>query len=138
MILQESKAANVDPAVVAAIISRETNAGRALKNGYGDGGNGFGLMQVDKRYHTGVGDWNSAEHVRQGINILVDSVTAVQKKFPGWSKAQQLQGGIAGYNFGPKNVQSWERLDYTTKEGPRDYSNDVVARAQYYRENGYK
>ncbi|XP_026517220.1 lysozyme G-like, partial [Terrapene carolina triunguis] len=35
----------VDPAVIAGIISRESHAGKALKNGTGDRGNGFGLMQ---------------------------------------------------------------------------------------------
>ena len=39
---------NVDPALIAAIISRETRGGAAISgtNGWGDNGNGFGLMQV--------------------------------------------------------------------------------------------
>lgn len=36
----------VEPAVIAGIISRESHAGKALKGGWGDNGNGFGLMQV--------------------------------------------------------------------------------------------
>lgn len=36
----------VEPALIAGIISRESHAGKALKNGWGDNGNGFGLMQV--------------------------------------------------------------------------------------------
>jgi len=32
--------------VIAGIISRESHAGKILKNGWGDRGNGFGLMQV--------------------------------------------------------------------------------------------
>lgn len=36
----------VEPALIAAIISRESHAGKVLQNGWGDNGNGFGLMQV--------------------------------------------------------------------------------------------
>lgn len=36
----------VDPAVIAGIISRESHAGSVLKDGWGDHGNAFGLMQV--------------------------------------------------------------------------------------------
>lgn len=36
----------IEPAVIAGIISRESHAGKVLKDGWGDNGNGFGLMQV--------------------------------------------------------------------------------------------
>lgn len=36
----------IDPALVAAIISRESRAGNALDNGWGDHGKAWGLMQV--------------------------------------------------------------------------------------------
>lgn len=36
----------VDPAVIAGIMSRESRAGNALVNGWGDGGRAWGLMQV--------------------------------------------------------------------------------------------
>lgn len=36
----------VEPALIAGIISRESHAGTILKHGWGDNGNGFGLMQV--------------------------------------------------------------------------------------------
>lgn len=40
------KSCGIDPALIAAIISRESRAGNALINGWGDGGKAFGLMQV--------------------------------------------------------------------------------------------
>ena len=40
-----------------------------------------------------------------------------------------LPGGVAAYNFGVGNVQSWANLDVGTTGG--DYSNDVIARAQW-------
>ena len=46
----------IDPAIIAAIISRESRAGSALKDGWGDydasrgAYNAWGLMQVFKKY----------------------------------------------------------------------------------------
>lgn len=40
----------IDPALIAAIISRESRAGNVLHDGWGDHGNAWGLMQVDKYY----------------------------------------------------------------------------------------
>lgn len=49
-------------------------------------------LQVDKRHHKIVGAWNSEEHLRQGTGILVNFIKTIQRKFPGWSKEQQLKG----------------------------------------------
>nr|3WYH_A Chain A, Lysozyme g [Struthio camelus]3WYH_B Chain B, Lysozyme g [Struthio camelus] len=126
---------SVDPAVIAGIISRESHAGKALRNGWGDNGNGFGLMQVDRRSHKPVGEWNGERHLMQGTEILISMIKAIQKKFPRWTKEQQLKGGISAYNAGPGNVRSYERMDIGTTHD--DYANDVVARAQYYKQHGY-
>ena len=41
------------PALLAAIASRESRCGSVLaSDGTGDGGNAFGIMQVDRRFHT--------------------------------------------------------------------------------------
>ncbi|XP_062457575.1 lysozyme g-like protein 2 [Rhea pennata] len=125
----------VEPAVIAGIISRESHAGKALKNGWGDNGNGFGLMQVDRRSHKPVGEWNGERHLIQGTEILISMIKAMQRKFPRWTKEQQLKGGISAYNAGPGNVRTYERMDIGTTHD--DYANDVVARAQYYKQHGY-
>uniref|UniRef100_A0A8C8VKH3 Lysozyme g n=1 Tax=Pelusios castaneus TaxID=367368 RepID=A0A8C8VKH3_9SAUR len=125
----------VDPAVIAGIISRESHAGTALKNGWGDNGNAFGLMQVDKRYHRPVGRWNSEEHLVQGTGILVNMIKGIQKKFPRWTKDQQLKGGICAYNAGIQTVQTYDKMDIGTANN--DYANDVVARAKFFKRNGY-
>ncbi|XP_076878581.1 lysozyme g-like isoform X2 [Brachyhypopomus gauderio] len=135
IIIKVGRANQMDPAVIAAIISRESRAGAALVDGWGDHGNGFGLMQVDKRHHTPRGAWNSEEHLTQGTQILTDSIKAIQKKFPSWSKEHQFKGGISAYNAGVGNVRTYERMDFGTTGG--DYSNDVVARAQWYKRHGY-
>lgn len=46
IITKVGRAKQMDPAVIAGIISRESRAGAILVNGWGDHGNGFGLMQV--------------------------------------------------------------------------------------------
>lgn len=50
------------------------------------------VFQVDKRYHKPHGAWDSEEHIKQGTDILCQSITDIQKKFPTWSKEQQLKG----------------------------------------------
>ncbi|NWW96586.1 LYG protein, partial [Rhynochetos jubatus] len=125
----------VEPALIAGIISRESHAGKALRHGWGDNGNGFGLMQVDKNSHKPVGKWNSEAHLNQGTEILVSMIKTIQRKFPHWTKDQQLKGGISAYNTGPGNVRSYDRMDVGTTH--HDYSNDVAARAKYYKKHGY-
>lgn len=136
IITKVGKAKKMEPAVIAAIISRESRAGAALKDGWGDHGNGFGLMQVDKRYHTPVGTWDSEEHVTQGTEILIGFIKEIKAKFPQWTQEQCFKGGIAAYNKGVSRVSpQYENID--VKTSGLDYSNDVVARAQWFRSKGY-
>ncbi|NXG78982.1 LYG protein, partial [Baryphthengus martii] len=125
----------VDPALIAGIISRESHAGTVLKNGWGDHGNAFGLMQVDKRHHNTVGSWDSKEHLAQGAEILREMLDDMEKKHPEWTKEQQLKGAIAAYNAGPGKVQTYNGVDVGTTH--KDYANDVVARAKFFKRNNY-
>ncbi|KAL0973967.1 hypothetical protein UPYG_G00213630 [Umbra pygmaea] len=126
---------NLDPAIIAGIISRESRAGAALDHGWGDHGNGFGLMQVDKRYHQIVGAWDSEEHLSQGSAILIGFIGQIKAKFPSWPKEHQLKGGISAYNAGAKNVRTYEQMDVGTTGN--DYANDVTARAQWFKGQGF-
>ncbi|MBZ4415332.1 peptidoglycan-binding protein [Myxococcus sp. RHSTA-1-4] len=117
------------PALLAAIASRESRAGGALDSrGRGDGGNGFGLMQVDFRYHKPAGGPYSSEHIDQAAGILKDYFNQVKKNHPDWPPEQQLRGAVAAYNSGVSNVQTLKGMDIGTTGN--DYSNDVWARAQ--------
>ncbi|XP_034402571.1 lysozyme g-like [Cyclopterus lumpus] len=128
----------IAPALIAAIISRESRAGNCLKDGWGDNGNAWGLMQVDVNPngggHTARGGWDSEEHLCQATEILVDFIGLIRNKFPSGSVEQQLKGGIAAYNMGDGNVRSLGNVDEKTTG--RDYANDVVARAQWYQSKG--
>ncbi|KAK2890703.1 hypothetical protein QQF64_006737 [Cirrhinus molitorella] len=135
MITKVGKAKKIDPAVIAAIMSRESRAGAALKNGWDTTGNGFGLMQVDKNYHIPAGAWNSEQHVTQATEILIGFIKEIKVNFPQWTQERWFKGGIAAYNKGVKRVSSYENID--AKTTGLDYSNDVVARAQWFRNKGY-
>ncbi|XP_035681976.1 lysozyme g-like [Branchiostoma floridae] len=135
-IYNAASAKNMDPAVIAAIISRESRAGAALaSDGTGDNGNGYGLMQVDIRYHTPQGGPYTTTHIKQGTQILIDTINCVKRNHPGWSTEMALKGGISGYNAGCGNVQTYNGMDIGTTGD--DYGNDVVARAQWLKRNGY-
>ncbi|XP_061584787.1 lysozyme g-like [Cololabis saira] len=143
-ILNVAKSFDIDPALIAAIISRESRAGNTIKdkNGWGDWNprrnkyNAFGLMQVDVNPdggdHTPVGEWDSEEHIEQATGILVRYI----EEFSSWPKKQWLKGGIAAYNAGPGDVKSYANVDENTTG--KDYSNDVVARAKWYNEHIFK
>ena len=46
-----------------------------------------------------------------------------------------IAGAIAAYNTGEGRVESYENVDSRTTG--KDYSNDVVARAQWYKQHGF-
>ncbi|XP_066273248.1 lysozyme G-like isoform X1 [Branchiostoma lanceolatum] len=130
-----SKATGMDAAIIAAIISRESRAGNALQNGYGDHGNGFGLMQIDRRYHTTQGAWDSTDHLTQAVGILQGFIQGVSNCHPSWDSEEALKGGISAYNAGVGNVRSYDRMDVGTTGD--DYANDVIARAKYLKTKGF-
>ncbi|XP_040192287.1 lysozyme g-like isoform X4 [Rana temporaria] len=131
-----SRKTGVDAAIIAAIMSRESRAGNVLDaNKYGDNGNAFGLMQIDKRWHTPRGAWDSEEHLLQATEILTSMFDAIKKKFPSWSKSHVMKGALAAYNMGPDSVYSFDAVDSRTTGA--DYSNDCVARAKFYKRNGF-
>ncbi|XP_073470801.1 lysozyme g-like [Aquarana catesbeiana] len=117
-------------------MSRESRAGNALDTNHeGDNGNAFGLMQIDKRWHTPRGAWDSEEHILQATEILISMFEAIKKKFPSWSRSQVMKGALAAYNTGPDNVKSFDAVDSNTTG--KDYSNDCIAWAKFYKRNGY-
>ena len=121
------------PAVLAAIASRESNVGALLKDGYGDGGKAFGIMQVDTHENThidGLPDPYSIEHITQATQKLHDFFHVVSAKHPSWLPEQQLLGAISAYNQGPGNIQTLSGMDSSSTGG--DYGNDAWARALFF------
>ena len=134
---------SLDHCIIGAICSRESRSGNALTTwngefGWGDchGGTcyGFGIMQIDRRYHSKKGTWDSQQHIEQATDILIDTINCVARKHSGWKLEQKTKGGISGYNAGCGNVQSYDGMDIGTTGN--DYSSDCVSRANYYRDTG--
>ncbi|XP_017512619.1 lysozyme g-like protein 2 [Manis javanica] len=120
----------VDPALIAAIISRESHGGAVLQDGWDHRGLKFGLMQLNKKIHPLFGDWDSKEHLLQAVGILTDKIKAIQKKFPTWSVAQHLKGGLSAYKSEIDAIATPEDID-------NDLVNDLLARAKFYRRHSF-
>jgi hypothetical protein len=123
----------VPPAVVAALASRESRCGNVLDPaGFGDQENAFGILQVDKRFHTieGTPDPRSLEHIEQAVGIFADYLEQVEKKHPDWEDQYLLKGGVVAYNAGVSTVQTKAGMDIGSTGD--DYGSDVIARAKYY------
>ncbi|MGK7875919.1 MAG: SH3 domain-containing protein [Xenococcaceae cyanobacterium] len=123
----------VPAAVLAAIASRESRCGNVLdNNGWGDNGNAFGVMQVDRRFHNieGTSNPRSPEHLQQATGIFVNCLEQVERKHPNWEAPLILKGAAVAYNSGVSNVQTQAGMDVGTTGN--DYGSDVMARAQYY------
>ncbi|XP_072913890.1 lysozyme g-like isoform X2 [Hemitrygon akajei] len=120
LIYQVAHAHQIDPALIGAIASRESRVGAAL---------------VDRRWHSPCGSYDSREHLMQATEILVGMIGAIKQKFPSWTKEQQLKGALAAYNMGPDKVNGYHNVDANTTG--HDYSNDVIARAKWLKENGF-
>nr|XP_046236094.1 butyrophilin subfamily 3 member A2-like isoform X2 [Scatophagus argus]XP_046236095.1 butyrophilin subfamily 3 member A2-like isoform X2 [Scatophagus argus] len=129
----------VQPALIAAIISRQSQAGINLNTtGYGQTDpNCFGLMQINKHYHAVKGGAFSEEHVDQGVTYLIQLIKTMRRTKRDWSKEQQLKAALACYIAGEDKVipLRYEELDSVTVNG--DFSNDVVARAQWFIRHGF-
>lgn len=131
----------IEPAVIAALASRESNGGDALAaDGTGDGGHAWGILQCDFT-HSGLACKSCGAktccHIRMMVeHLLIPYIKQVQARHADWPAAHQMQGGVAAYNFGVGNVHSWAGLDQGSTGN--DYSNDVIARAKYLKSHyGY-
>ncbi|XP_007521940.2 lysozyme g-like protein 2 isoform X2 [Erinaceus europaeus] len=120
----------VDPALIAAIISRESHGGTVLQNGWDHKGHRFGLMQIDKQTHKPVGAWDSKEHLLQGVGILTDRIKMIQKKFPTWNVSQHLKGGLSAFKSGTDAIITPMDID-------SDFVDDLLARAKFYKRHGF-
>lgn len=125
--------------IILALASRESHLGALLglfgnKPGWGDRNNAWGILQVDKRFHTirGLDDPFSEAHVEQAIGILASYRDQVQRNHPDWADEFVLKGACVAYNSGVSNVQTINGMNSGTTHN--DYGDDVIARAQFCRD----
>ena len=71
------------------------------------------------------------QHITSSLFIML----GVKSNHKSWTQDQDLKGGLSAYNAGCGNVQSYDGMDIGTTGD--DYGNDVAARSQWYKQNGY-
>ena len=146
----EAKKVGVPSAIVAAIITRETAALDKFCNPpplgqLGDAGYGHGPMQIDKRsFPAWCEAWSAGklkleEGIVQGCEVLRLKRRSIDRLMPEMPLELRLRAAIAAYNCGEGNVRRAYRakkdLDvYTTG---KNYSKDVLERAEYYASHGF-
>ncbi|CAL8241272.1 unnamed protein product [Merluccius merluccius] len=139
IILNVADRLSIHPCLIAAIISRQSRAGLDLRpNGYGKyDSTCHGLMQVNEAYHPLQPDAYGEEHIHIGTIVLIQAIKSIKQAMENsWNKNQILKGGIAAYIIDAHLVgDHYEELDARTPY--EDFSNDVVARAQFYADNGF-
>ncbi|NXF76337.1 LYG protein, partial [Sclerurus mexicanus] len=118
----------LDPALIGGIMSQESRVGLLLDNGWDQGRQKYGLMQISRQLHQPYVLWDSEEHINQCSNILVLSINEVRARHPTWTWDQQLRGGICTYHAKMGNLQVYEE-DPCSRD--INYVNGVIRRAQY-------
>lgn len=142
-----AKAYEFPTSLLMAIASRETN----MRNIIGDGGHGYGIMQIDDRSfpdwcHSGqwtdasAGIWKGAlvldgklEQVRagQGKTLKVGGKTFTGASH--LSNEQILTIAVAGYNSGLWAYYCYSKFqDADRKTTGKNYSSDVLSRAAIF------
>ncbi|KAM6178067.1 lysozyme g-like protein 1 [Rhynchocyon petersi] len=117
----------MDPAVIAAILSRQNQGGNVLVN-VRNVGNGMEVLQ-DPGHYTPI-SWISEPQVSGMTEVLVGGIKEIQRKFPTWTPDQYLRGGLCSYNGGVSHVRGTQDLNC-------EFCNDVLARAKYYKRHGF-
>ncbi|XP_004704403.1 lysozyme g-like protein 1 [Echinops telfairi] len=117
----------VDPAVIAAILSRQSHGGNILLN-VGNTNDGIGVVQDSGQYAPT--SWISESQLAEMTEALTVRIKGIQRKFPTWTPDQYLRGGLCSYNGGVGYVRNSQDLGC-------DFCNDVLARAKYYKRHGF-
>ncbi|KAL6039323.1 hypothetical protein STEG23_014162, partial [Scotinomys teguina] len=78
----------MDPAVIAGVLSRESQGGNFVVD-MGNMGNGIGVLQDSNIYPPT--SWKSDSWVSQKTEILTSKIKEVQARFPSWTPDQYLR-----------------------------------------------
>lgn len=112
---------DIDPDIIFAMIWRES---RYVPDNIGDNGRSFGLMQIQKRFHSdrmkilGCNDLlDPYQNVEVGINYLAEMI--------GWGNG--LEWALTAYNRG------WSGANKSN--GKSGYADDVFAMAETFKDN---
>ncbi|XP_055464304.1 lysozyme g-like protein 1 [Psammomys obesus] len=117
----------MDPAVIAGVLSRESQGGNFVVD-VGNVGSAIGVVQDPKFYPPT--SWKSESWVSQKTETLTSRIKEVKTRFPSWTPDQYLRGGLCAYSNGPSFVRGNQDLNC-------DFCNDVLARAKYFKDHGF-
>ena len=123
---QASRRYKIPLALLLAIASRESNMGLSLDGNWaGDNGNGIGIMQIDRRYHSGFTGRHAGSNHQANINYGAEFLSGLIRQFPGDRKA-----AVDAYNAGASRVRSARAagLPPDAVTTGQDYSSDVMGR----------
>ncbi|NXU89356.1 LYG protein, partial [Xiphorhynchus elegans] len=81
----------LDPALIGGIMSQESRVGLLLDNGWDEGRQKYGLMQISRQLQQPYVLWDSEEHINQCSTILVLSINEVRARHPTWTWDRQLR-----------------------------------------------
>lgn len=137
---------NLVPNLIVGFGSRESRWGDALSPrgpaGKGDHGHGRGLLQIDDRFHefARTGRWaDPYSNIHYGVGVLISYYEEIDHKSH-LEGASLIRAAIAAYNCGVGNVLTAIKhgadLDHFTTG--RNYSIDVLARANWFRLNDWE
>lgn len=118
-------------AYVLAVASRETD----IRHIRGDGGHGYGVMQLDDRSHIIPHDWetNPAEIVGTCCQELRRDLDWAAKTWPDFTDRQHLKIAAAAYNSGPHNAaRGVAEGDADAHDTGHDYGADVLNRMDVF------
>ncbi|NWR91463.1 LYG protein, partial [Furnarius figulus] len=118
----------LDPALIAGIMSQESRVGLLLDNGWDQGRQKYGLMQISRQLQQPYALWDSEEHINQCSNILVLSINEVRARHPTWTWDRQLRVQFMWDNVGANNVQRYNKTDTGTTH---NYTNNADVRANF-------
>jgi hypothetical protein len=129
--------------LIAGIISRET--GGIPERFIGDKGRGVGPMQIDQGTDREFHDLYIAGYLTptagifRGTEILAQKRREIERIFPLLKGVEQVRAYVAAYNCGAGAVHFVlvRKLDIDHQTTGGDYSKDVLARAEWFRGNGF-
>jgi len=125
---EASKRYGIPFALLLAVASRESRMGLALSaDGTGDGGNGIGIMQIDRRYHPKFTESHSPLDHQANIDYGAQYLANLLRQFN-----RNTTRAVAAYNAGPNKVRTaiYAGLPPDSVTTGRDYSRDVLQRKQ--------
>ncbi|XP_065321038.1 lysozyme g-like [Gordionus sp. m RMFG-2023] len=130
------KGSGIDPALIAALISKQSRGGRDLdSSGYGVFTKNYGLLQINPKNYGITGGPTSLEHLRQGVKMMNENLnTVLIGDKSGMTKEEIIKATLALWGEGQKNGKRKREVkvkDLLKSRENKVFANDVIIRTLY-------